>query len=300
LLALCLLFAGCAAPTLDSGPVGPESINDSLRERHADALPENFSYDANLTTAEGTQRLDTAVAANRSLTHVAAPELTTAEFANASGTYVRSVEGGETTYQYRPSTPDRRAFTVAAVPFNATYERVGTGRIGGTPVARYESTNASDDLALAGFAAFGVRNFSATLAVTDDGLVKRAAWSAETPAGPYRYNATYSALGTTEVETPAWVGEVEVGPPSPQANFEFTYDNGTLRVQHRGGDSLDGEAVSVRVRADGDSASLRWSPEDGDVAAGDDIALTGVPDGATVEVVWESESASRVLASETV
>lgn len=300
LIALCLLFAGCAAPTVDS--VGG-AADEPNRERHLDRIDEagSFAYDATLTAPENTQQLRAVVAPNRSRTRVTAPGQSTARFINATGTYVKTQQGNETTYRFRNTSPDTTAFTTRVIPFNATYERAGPGTVDGVPVVRYEAVNASDALSLGGYAALGYRNFSATLSVTDDGLVKRTAWRIETPAGPYAYNATYTDLGTATVRKPDWVSRAAAaGAPGPQVNFEFTYGDGVLRIQHRGGDTVDADAVTVRVTTDDGTQTVGWDADDGDVAAGDDVAFVGVSEGATVSVVWRGETGSTVLDTYTV
>jgi len=216
-LVCCLVLAGCSAPGIGSlgssnDDLGNVAANDTLDERHGGALAAatNFSYDANLSTPESSERLDAAIQRDPSvsLTRIVTGPLETTQFSNASGTYIRGEQNGSVAYKYDAGRSRVDGFATAAIPFNATYERNGSTTIDGVPVARFEARNASEDLTLGGYARLGVQNFSATLAVTADGLVKRASWRVDTPAGTYAYNGTYSALGATSVETPEWVSEV--------------------------------------------------------------------------------------------
>jgi len=83
--------------------------------------------------------------------------------------------------------------------------------------------------------------------------------------------------------------------PTPQVNFEFGVEDGTLTITHTAGDAVAATALTVYV---GDRTAESQF-EDGDVAAGDSVSidLSGVESGTTVRIVWSEDGDSAVLAT---
>jgi|GEM_PF-4440132 len=311
ILVLAVVLAGCGAvplgPDADE-PEGPSltvngtdattDITPRLRHRQAETLRSagSYTYRANYTNPSTALNLTLRVEGNQARTHVVGRETNRTEFTNATGTYIRTVQGGETAYRFSTGTPNNTAFTVATVPYNATYERVGTGEIEGVEVTRYEADGAHANLSLGSFAAGDPARFNATLHVTDDGFVKRVSWRTVTAGGVSTYTATYSALGGTSVEKPGWVAQARSQPVAPQAIFGFERNGSALDVQHRGGDALDPEHVVVLVGND----TVAWNPADGDIVAGDTLTVSDVAANTTVRVVWTKRDATVVLGEHTV
>jgi flagellin-like protein len=79
---------------------------------------------------------------------------------------------------------------------------------------------------------------------------------------------------------------------TPTAQFGFDYDGSTVTVTHEGGDTID----SARLSITGPGTATQFS---GDVTAGSTGSMSGVSQGNTIRVVWESEGgdSTQTLAS---
>ncbi|MFC4405174.1 LamG-like jellyroll fold domain-containing protein [Haloarchaeobius iranensis] len=115
---------------------------------------------------------------------------------------------------------------------------------------------------------------------------------------------------------------VDIGATTPQARMsaDFDADRGIVRIQHDGGDTLtraNTESLTVRVRdaSDGSTEEFEWlSGTTGRISAGDGFVLDdagGLPvgdaafsgrfePGDRVQVIWETDDQSTVLAEYTV
>ncbi len=306
-LALAVALAGCGAVPggLDTSgndgtddSIGPERITADLRGQQTAALLSagSYAYEATHSAPGGTLNLSLNVEGDESWTQVTGAATNRTEFTNATGTYARSVQDGATDYRFRPVVPNNTAFTVATIPYNATYERVGTDEIDGVRVATYEADSAHANATLGSFALGDPARFNATLHVTADGFVKHVAWRTASEAGVSTYDATYTALGATTVEAPPWVGEARSNPPTPEVLFEFERNGTALDVQHAGGDALAAEHTVVIAG----NRTARWNTTDGDVVAGDTFTVPAVSEGTTVRVVWTAYDRPAVLGEHTV
>lgn len=74
----------------------------------------------------------------------------------------------------------------------------------------------------------------------------------------------------------------------PQVTMDYSYDNGTLTVRHTGGDTIDGERLSVVVNG----TSHAWADEN--ITAGD-ILVVSAAQGDLVEVVWRGDDGTAII-----
>ena len=73
--------------------------------------------------------------------------------------------------------------------------------------------------------------------------------------------------------------------PTPKASFEFDWDgSSTLTVTHDGGDTLEGNRLSLSSSGSSDTP---WSA--GDVTSGTTVTSSTFSGGDTIRVVWTNE-----------
>jgi len=306
-LVLLLALAGCTGtpgadalgpdPTTDTPPAASavelDGINETLRTLHNSRLKALGAYNAT-AALRGPNRTSTVrevVNGSARLTHREGTGATVARYTNATATYARVVEDGETAYHV--TDPIRQFDPSRRLPLGATYERNGSATVDGTEVTRYEAVNASN----ASVPVRGeVESFEATLDVTDGNLVKRAVWTATTANGTVRFELRYDELGTATLERPTWVTEAAAsGPDVPSVSFSFERDGSTVIVRHEGGDSIEKANLLARIDHDSGYRTTRW-PE-GSMTTGDTVRVSNVPDGRTIEIVWSAGGDQRTLAT---
>jgi flagellin-like protein len=76
---------------------------------------------------------------------------------------------------------------------------------------------------------------------------------------------------------------------TPNAQFSFDYDGSNVTVTHNGGDTIPGERLSLT------NGTNNASFPTGDITAGSSTSISA-SSGATVRVIWESESGDTTQA----
>lgn len=310
-VALVALTAGCAG-SLSTGEsdagVGPETINESLMDVHEDTLADDgsFTIRATVTGGDGTTEYRAKVAGGGSRANVTTNgDKVIEEYLNESTRHRRTTgDDGGALYQVTD-----REFGLSPLlmpmlyPLDAKYERVNTTTIDGARVGVYEAVGLGEDgHAFDGEVTdFDEQNFSATLYVTDDGMIKRAEWSMETRGQTVEATLTVGSVGDTTVSRPQWADRAVAAnqkpqqPPTPEAVFDVEYNMPDERVvmTHSRGDIMSGDRLTVEVST---NETTRTVPVNASkIEAGSEITVENVPPGATVRLLWSGGDRTEVI-----
>ncbi len=207
-----------------SGVTGPQAATAAHAEAMAALSSYTVNYDQTVATDNATVIVDydqpTDLAAERAIRrfNVTSPD----QFYRATSQYFTS----DTVYIQSRTEPDRATYRNVSQPFN-TSALTASGFVGpvltdvsygeatvverdGMAMARYRATGLEAATALfgEGVSAENVTSFSATLFVSEDGIVRRVEYAA-TVDSTQEIEATVavSAVGETGVQRPGWVSQ---------------------------------------------------------------------------------------------
>lgn len=277
---------------------GPPAINQSTFENHASTIREagSFTIDATLNSPDSGTDLHGRVSyeASRAVLTTDAGGRTRTVYATESKRFTKVSGNGDTQYQTREmQTQFDQLLLGSLVPTSATFERTGYDTVDGETVAVYEAVSLPDDFSNVPSDADG----SATLSLTESGVIKRVEWSATGPDGAeFSAEITVSDVGSTTVEEPDWVEKAASGSEdrprsnAPAVAFEIERVDGGVEITHNGGDEVSAGQLVVLA---GDR-QVEWKGS-GSVQAGDSMVVEDVPQGTTIRVVWQSESGDSAV-----